>query len=473
MTSKGQGKTPVAHYSKGKRLRLKPAIGAGREGTVHPVSDRPETAVKLIGADNPDPARTSAKLAAMVKHPPPTTASRHYRIAWPETLVSNARREGETTGYTMALMDPEVYRPIGSYINPSRRRQLLTARKSGYSYLHLVAMALNLARAVEQIHRHGAVVGDLSSRNVLASDRGRVAVIDTDSFQIHDPGSGLVYRSLVGTPEYTPPRLQGIDFAQCHRTCEDDLFGLAVMLYQLLMQGAHPYAGRQEGNDQDAGQNIAERISRGRFAHDDPARCNREQHRRLGRSPPEAGVQERLPADRSAPPIGGNLGQGHHQGRQKAQAVPEQTAPTGISGRPAPGAATGGSPPSNRFPSRGRRPGPGPRPERPRSADNTGRRRGSDGRGRQRIPRPEIPTKRLREENNKMNYQRIPVQQLPPIDEDAVRQAIDKESGFFMTTNLYWECNCEEYSARPATMAMCQNCGEFPRRVPRRPESAT
>jgi hypothetical protein len=53
-----------------------------------------------------------------------------------------------------------------------------------------------------------------------------------------------VHRCLVGIPEYTSPELQGKDFAKVDRTANNDAFGLAVLTFQLLMQGFHPFAGR-------------------------------------------------------------------------------------------------------------------------------------------------------------------------------------------------------------------------------------
>ena len=135
----------------------------------------------------------------------------------------------------------------------------------------MLAIARNLAGAVAALHRHGLIVGDLNSRNVLATDQGRVGIIDADSFQIRDPDSGVTHRGLVGTPEYTPPRLQNRDFADVDRTQEDDLFALAVMLYQLLVQGSHPYAGTQAQASSPENANIAGRIALGRFAHDTSA----------------------------------------------------------------------------------------------------------------------------------------------------------------------------------------------------------
>ncbi|MCB0060580.1 MAG: hypothetical protein KDE19_00625, partial [Caldilineaceae bacterium] len=67
--------------------------------------------------------------------------------------------------------------------------------------------------------------------------------VDTDSFQIGD-GQGTYFPCPVGVPEYTPPELQGQLLAEITRQPCHDCFGLSVLLFQLLMEGYHPFTGR-------------------------------------------------------------------------------------------------------------------------------------------------------------------------------------------------------------------------------------
>lgn len=260
-------KLPPQLYVGQQPLALANPIAQGREGTVYPHPENPAQAVKILRSDHPDLEAAGPKIKLLTSEPIPSAVTRNYLIAWPlATVTTNSRKgRGRVAGYTMRLLDATRYRHIGAYLNPSRRRRQLAARSSPYTYLHLVIMARNLAAAAATLHRHGILIGDLNSRNVLASDRARVAIIDTDSFQTTDPHSGRTFRCPVGTPEYTPPRLQGLDFAQVDRTPEDDDFALAIMLYQLLFQGSHPFAGTSTPDPNQA--SIAQRIADGLFAH--------------------------------------------------------------------------------------------------------------------------------------------------------------------------------------------------------------
>src|SRR5207244_4384668 len=70
---------------------------------------------------------------------------------------------------------------------------------------------------------------------------GLPCLISTDGYQVTDAHSGYPCRQ--GLAEYTAPEFQGAS-AGTARSREQDHFALAVLIFQLLMQGAHPFAGR-------------------------------------------------------------------------------------------------------------------------------------------------------------------------------------------------------------------------------------
>jgi formylglycine-generating enzyme required for sulfatase activity len=132
-------------------------------------------------------------------------------------------------------------RPIADFYNPGIRRRhnpLFT-----YEYLHNTAR--NLAAAVKALHARGYVIGDVNESNILVATTTIVTLVDTDSFQVS--ANGTVFRCPVGKPEFTPPELQGQTFAQLDRAPEHDLFGLGALIFQLLMEGTHPFLGIFQG----------------------------------------------------------------------------------------------------------------------------------------------------------------------------------------------------------------------------------
>lgn len=86
------------------------------------------------------------------------------------------------------------------------------------------------------------IIGDLNPKNILVTKKARVMFLDCDGFQLSM--SDRIYRCGVGFPEYTPPELQGKLLRESDRIREHDSFGLAVVIFQLLFLGRHPFSGR-------------------------------------------------------------------------------------------------------------------------------------------------------------------------------------------------------------------------------------
>src|SRR6185437_4759592 len=81
--------------------------------------------------------------------------------------------------------------------------------------------------------------------NILISSSGLVAFIDCDSFQVK--GSDKYFFCEVGVPRYTPPELlKERSFENITRTINTDGFSLAVLIFQLLFLGRHPFAGKNK-----------------------------------------------------------------------------------------------------------------------------------------------------------------------------------------------------------------------------------
>ena len=207
-----------------------PVVGVGGEARILLLREEPGLVAKVY--HNPTD-RHERKLAAMIANPPvdPMAAKGHVSIAWPVDLLQTTHGAGRFVGFLMHRV--AGLRPIIDYYNPRTRRQQCPL--FDYRYLHRTAR--NLAAAVGALHLRGYVIGDVNESNILVTESALVTLVDTDSFQVRDPQTGLVYRCPVGTPQFTPPELQNKTFAHVDRMPEHDAFGLAVLIFQLLMEG--------------------------------------------------------------------------------------------------------------------------------------------------------------------------------------------------------------------------------------------
>ena len=144
------------------------------------------------------------------------------------------------------------------------------------------AAARNLAAALGVLHESNYIVGDLNESNVLVTPSAMVTLIDVDSFQVQEPRNGriIVYAPHVGKLEYTPWELQGHALGEVLRQTQHDDFALGVLMFQMLMEGNHPFRARwlRPGDRRP----IEERIRQGWFPYDRPGRrsCAHRQARR-------------------------------------------------------------------------------------------------------------------------------------------------------------------------------------------------
>jgi hypothetical protein len=225
----------IVHDANRKAIRLGESVGRGGEATVYQIAGLPGQLAKIY---EPEPRLGYAgKLAWMVGHPPenPTGKLNHPSLAWPEGLLFDARRK--LIGYQMPHIQHAV--PLLDVFNPRRRADILPQ----FDRRYLLRTAHNLAAALGALHRSGYVAGDLNESNVLVTPAAMVTLIDTDSFQVREERGGkhTVHPCPVGKPEYTPPELQGKSLAEIIRLPDHDAFGLAVLIFQLLMEGSHPF----------------------------------------------------------------------------------------------------------------------------------------------------------------------------------------------------------------------------------------
>src|SRR5262249_9105875 len=236
--------------SKSEIVRLGRRIGIGAEGEVHEIQDRSDLVAKIY--HQPPPPEKAEKLVALSR----LGNERLFNLsAWPVDVLRDAP-DGAVAGFIMKKISQAE--EVHALHSPKSRLQKFPEA----SWAFLIYVAANIARAVAAIHEHGFVIGDLNPKNILVARKATVYLLDVDSFQVS--ADGKTYRCDGGFPEYTPPELQGVAFRKVDRAQEHDGFGLAIVIFQLLFMGRHPFSGNCLG----AGEMTLERAIREfRFAY--------------------------------------------------------------------------------------------------------------------------------------------------------------------------------------------------------------
>lgn len=221
-------------YVDGEPIKIGQLLGKGGEGEVYSLDDRSTLALKIY--TRPDGPSREQKIVAMIRM---GLAQRSSLVSFP--LAVARRRDGTFVGFVMNLV--KDHHPLFQLYSPGARKHSFPRA----DYRFLVRAATNIARAVAAIHETNCVIGDINHSSILISDRATAAVIDADSFQIVNEGS--TYVSRVGVPEYTPPELHGKKLTTTIRTPNHDAFGLAIIIFQLLFMGRHPFVGTVRGGE--------------------------------------------------------------------------------------------------------------------------------------------------------------------------------------------------------------------------------
>ncbi len=209
-------------------------IGRGAEGTIFEVVGRRDLVAKIY--HQPPEERHARKLKAMTGL---ATSQLQKVAAWPVDTL-HAGPSGHITGILMPHAGKR--KPIYQLYNPQSRLKEFP----GHDWRFLIQAAENLAIAMHTVHQDGHIIGDVNEQNVLVGTDAKVYLIDCDSFQIAK--SNTVYTCDLGVLNFTPPELQGKHLRDLKRTRNHDYFGLAVLIFQLLCMGRHPFSGRYLGS---------------------------------------------------------------------------------------------------------------------------------------------------------------------------------------------------------------------------------
>lgn len=229
---------PVYTTPSGQEIHLDQALGGGGEGEIWSISGRPEAAKIYHPAVRG--REKERKLRMMLDNPPRDDMLGrygHHSIAWPTDLILENKA---FAGFLMPRL-AKSHKILEIY-NPRLRRTECV----GFNWKYLMHTGYNLSVAMDAVHAKGYIIGDINEGNILVTSTALVSLIDTDSFQVRDIIDGKLYRCPVGKEDFTPPELQGLQFNQVDRLPEHDYFGLSVLIFLLLMEGNHPFAGEMK-----------------------------------------------------------------------------------------------------------------------------------------------------------------------------------------------------------------------------------
>ncbi|MBN1167055.1 MAG: hypothetical protein JXA44_07980 [Methanospirillaceae archaeon] len=209
------------------------------------------------------PESIEEKISVMIRNPPPD--SRLCRaLSWPQAVLYRDPDCSLSIGFLMHATDRTRFFEIHACYDPVDR---IARFSEEFSFRHLIITGANLAGLIASLHAGGhRAAGSLSIRSLLVSQDCSVHLIHSDAFQVRDPDTGLFLPAGALENDLCPPEWGNTgNISDGTDLYPADLFGLAVLLFRLLMDGVHPFMIAPDSKRKE--QTLSERIQEGLYPY--------------------------------------------------------------------------------------------------------------------------------------------------------------------------------------------------------------
>ncbi len=218
-------------------LEAKDEKASGGEGIVYTVPGKPGFLVKVYKRETlENPSKANAireRIEAMCEN---RACQAMKGLAWPLMPVYGDASRKNLIGFAMRACKGM---PFSSLFNgPASVKEKFPA----WNRRQLAQTAVNFVKRVRLLAESNVLVNDFNPANFWVDEQCNVSFIDVDSFQIADRrGRPLVTHTYFAS--HTAPELLASPSALNRpRTVEHVAFSAALVAFQLLMCGYHPYS---------------------------------------------------------------------------------------------------------------------------------------------------------------------------------------------------------------------------------------
>jgi serine/threonine protein kinase len=241
-------------------------IGEGATALVYKVNYKNQTWAAKIFKDGQK--INSLKLQAMLESQPDDLiinidGQDFIQYAWVKYLIKN--RGGKVVGFMMPYVAHDETYSLDTFYDPVLSKRI----KPFEAALTLrIQLAINLCELIEKLHNNKNYFIDIKPQNIKVYKKNhKVVLLDCDGYSINN-GNGSPERfeaELIST-DYIAPEVTRENLKPSSLGLQQDLYGLAVILFQLLNRGTHPFQGITTDKNISASTND-ERASLGLYAY--------------------------------------------------------------------------------------------------------------------------------------------------------------------------------------------------------------
>lgn len=246
-TAASGGSGPVTLYDeKGNPVKVGEAdeLASGGEGMVYRCPNCPKFVIKVYQdriLNNPVKRKAiERRLKDMVAI---TDLCQNDAFAWPRMLVYDQNHH--VKGFVMravkgrSLVTLQGQKQISKYFPGWNREDLAIVADDFLEKMHVLA-------------KYGVLVNDFNPRNFIVGSDHKVRFIDCDSFQIPSADGGTPHIATSYFASHVAPEiLQNPELLNGPRNESQANFAAAIIVFQLLMCGLHPYSHKNGGTPED------------------------------------------------------------------------------------------------------------------------------------------------------------------------------------------------------------------------------
>ncbi len=149
-------------------------------------------------------------------------------ICFPAEVLLNER--GEFCGCLMPKADGGSIEEL--FCTPSE----FARRFPDWKKPDMVILTMNILDRIKYLHDNGVIMGNLVPENIMFMSTEEIYFVNADAWQYRE------FPCPDGDVYCTPPELQGKDFRTFLRSMGNENYGVAVLVFMLMMQGLPPYA---------------------------------------------------------------------------------------------------------------------------------------------------------------------------------------------------------------------------------------
>ena len=223
-------------------LSLGKQLGEGATARVHEIQGTNTHVFKEYKTDSAARKRYAQQMQQKVEHfidnaPPEeliedtSLGETLYLLAWPKQPVFEGRN---FAGFVMPKIDFNKTVQLNRLFSIKNRKKF----KFTEDVVWRLLVARNLANIYSELHKLGYYVIDTKPANVRTYKHAQgVCILDCDGFKLE----GSPFQGEMITPDYIAPENIGASAKDMGK--EQDLYALAIIIFQLFNNGIHPFSG--------------------------------------------------------------------------------------------------------------------------------------------------------------------------------------------------------------------------------------